>query len=76
MPTIIYSDAIVDENGALINNTPAGKYAIADIGTILDCISRGEIVCGTGRPYPVNWNSDNDGLPWTNSVSDIPWKNY
>ena len=63
MPTIIYTDAITGENGMLINTTPAGKYAVANLDTILDCIAKGEIVCGTGQPYPVNWN-DEDNAPW------------
>lgn len=72
MPRVIYTDSIIGGNGMPINNTPAGVYAVATLDTILDCISRGELVCGTGRPYPVDWANEDDA-PWRTDTSNI-WK--
>ena len=73
MPQIIYTDNVIGDNGKPINTTPAGVYAIADMSTILSCIERGELVCGTGNPYPVDWNDD-DNPPWSSSNNMNPWK--
>lgn len=79
MPRIIYTDAVVGENGSLLNTTPAATYATTDLSTILDIIARGEIQCNTGIPLDVNWNNTNDQqVPWEEHgpVSTNPWKNY
>lgn len=74
MPQIIYTNNLIGDNGEPINTTPAGKYAITSLDKILDCIARGEIICGTGQPYPINWNDKkNDNPPWVNSASEVPW---
>ena len=80
MPQIIYTDTVIGEDGLPLNNTPGAQYAAADIETILECIARGEIQCGTGENFPVDWPNDtgNDTSPWfTNGPqSSGPWKKY
>lgn len=78
MPTIIYTDNPIGANGLPINTTPGATYIKTDLASILDCIARGEIQCGTGQPYPVDWNtSPDEQLPWEDGpASSIPWKNY
>lgn len=63
MPMIIYTDNIIGENGLPINTTPAATYLMTDIGSILDRIKDGTIQCGTGKPYPINWVTDNQPEP-------------
>lgn len=62
MPSIIYTDTVIGDDGSPINNTPAGLYAVADLATILDRIRDGSIPCGTGQTYPVEW--EGSSLPW------------
>jgi hypothetical protein len=77
MPRIIYIDNVADENGNLLNTTPAATFATTDLSTILDNIANGSIPCGTGKPLPVNWGKD-DKAPWdTNGPnSDGNWNTY
>ena len=75
MPQIIYTNNLIGDNGKPINTTPAGKYAITDLAVILDCIARGEIICGTGQPYPVEWKEE-DTLPWSDDQRQVPPHNY
>lgn len=80
MPQIIFTDTVIGEDGLPLNNTPGAQYAAADIETILECIARGEIQCGTGENFPVDWPNDtgSDTVPWfTNGPqSSGPWKKY
>ena len=78
MPSIIYTDTMVGANGELVDNTPAGKYASASVATILDAINRGEIECGTGKPYPINTQtSPQEEPPWEQSPPGTPgWNRY
>ena len=79
MPQIIYTDNICGNDGVPLNTTYAAVYATTDFNNILDAIARGDIVCGTGQPLPVNWNEDpNADLPWEvdGPKSSNPWKNY
>lgn len=64
---IIYTDQLASNNdGNPVNATPAAIYAgITDFAVFLSNIATGEIPSGTGQPFPVNWNSENeDYLPW------------
>lgn len=79
MPQIIYTDTLVGTNGNPLNTTYAATYTTTDLATILDLIAKGEIVCGTGQPMDVNWNtSPEQEVPWENGgpSSTNPWKNY
>ena len=79
MPQIIYTDTLLDENGLPLNTTPAATYKAADLETILDCVARGEIVCGTGEDFPVDWPSSVDeNVPWFSNgpQTRTPWKKY
>ncbi len=77
MPQIIYIDKVADENGNLLNTTPAATFATTDLSTILDNIANGVIPCGTGKPFPVNWGPD-DKAPWAEDgpTPSGDWKNY
>lgn len=62
---IIYTDSLVGADGGLLNTSPAATYKIVDLSTILDRINDGVIKCGTGKPYPVNWeDNDENEIPW------------
>ena len=79
MPQIIYTDTVVGDDGLPLNTTPAATYAVADLSTILDCVARGEIECGTGEDLPVDWPESADAnLPWAQNgpQSSGPWKQY
>ena len=80
MPQIIYTDTMMGEDGLPLNTTPAAKYAVADLDTILDCIARGELPCGTGEDYPADWPNDvgSDATPWFDNgpKSNTPWRQY
>lgn len=79
MPTIIYTDNVVGENGLPLNTTPAATYATTELATILDRIADGSIPCNTGQPYPVNWKtSPEQNTPWDTGgpSSSNPWKQY
>lgn len=72
MPSIIYTDTFVGDNGIPINNTPAGLYAVTDLSTILDRINDGSIPCGTGQPYSVEWQ---ESAPWESGDMNNRWMN-
>ena len=58
--------------------TPAVKVD-ADLSTILDLIAKGEIRCGTGVPLDVNWNDNDNGVPWSTDSpvkAGNPWSQY
>lgn len=79
MPQIIYTDMLVGENGSLLNTTPAATYAATDLSIILDLIAKGEIRCGTGVPLDVNWNDNDNGVPWSTDSpvkAGNPWSQY
>lgn len=79
MPQIIYTDTAMGDDGLPLNTTPAARYAAMDLASIFDCIVRGELPCGTGEIYPVDWpDSDNGDLPWSQNgpQSSGPWCNY
>lgn len=63
---IIYTDSNVSLFGTQM--TPAHTHAaVTDFANILDDLACGNIPCNTGRPFPVNWkteNNDNDLPPW------------
>lgn len=66
MPMVIYTDnSNIGANGQPINTSPAGIYALTDLDQILDLIENGKLQCGTGQPYPVDWDDDDDDrAPW------------
>lgn len=78
--SIIYYDQVIDQSGNPRNNTPAGIYiGVHNFASILDNIASGEIVTGTGTPYPVNWEDNpEDKLPWfpngPNTGKFDPWE--
>lgn len=79
MPQIIYTDTMMDDNGLPLNTTPAATYSAMDIATILDCVSRGELVCGGGEDYPIEWEDDAScELPWGQNgpKTTTPWRQY
>lgn len=77
---ILYADKEImpmDANGVTTEMTPAHTYAMTnDFSKILDGLVNGEIPCGSGRPFDVNWNSDNSNqLPWYDGRSTEPFIN-
>lgn len=79
MPQIIYTDTMVGDNGLPLNTTPGAKYCALDLASILDLIVRGELQCGTGEDFPVDWPSDDAAnAPWAQNgpQSSGPWKEY
>lgn len=76
---IIYTDTAMGEDGLPLNTTPAAKYAVMSLADILDCVSRGEIPCGGGEDYPVDWpDNDSANVPWSQNgpTPSGPWKQY
>lgn len=76
---IIYTDTVMGDDGLPLNTTPFAKYATMDLASILDCVARGELPCGGGEEYPVDWPSNNSAnLPWGSGgpTSSSPWKQY
>lgn len=57
------------------NVTPAHVYAaVNDFSVILEELAKGNIPSGTGQPFDVNWNTEenenfNNGSPWLNQNS-------
>lgn len=80
MPQIIYTDTMMGADGLPLNTTPAAQYTGVDIPSILECIQRGEIPCGQGNDYPVDWPNDtgSNNPPWNQGgpQSSGPWKYY
>lgn len=76
---IIYTDSTSEFIGTSL--TPAHTYAaMTDFSNILDDLARGNIPCGTGEPFPVNWdNKSNDNqVPWFEghpNTNPNPWSN-
>lgn len=70
---IIYTDS----NVAMFGNegtqlTPAHTYATtSNFANILDDLAKGNIPCGTGQPFPVNWKTEtnNNNPPWINRTN-------
>lgn len=69
---IIYTDSdamVFGDGGGCSEITPAHHYLLTtDFSIILDELANGNIPCGTGKPFPVNWKNDSadDNLapPW------------
>lgn len=58
---IIYTDSNTGVFGTQI--TPAHTHAATtDFSNILDDLANGNIPCGTGQPFPVNWKTDGDNI--------------
>lgn len=79
---ILYTDKGImptNPNGTAVEMTPAHTYAMTnDFSKILDGLARGEIPCGSGRPFNVNWANDNDKsvqLPWYDDRYTEPFIN-
>lgn len=54
---IIYTDGEIGSKPI----TPAHRYSYQnDFAKILEDIERGEIPCGSGRPFPVQWANAED----------------
>lgn len=79
MQFIYTTDTAMGDNGLPLNNTPFAKYCALDLASILDLIVKGELPCGTGEDFPVDWpNSDSANTPWAQNgpTSSGPWKTY
>lgn len=73
---IIYTDSNSEFIGT--NLTPAHTHAATtDFANILDDLSKGNIPCGTGQPFPVNWENDSktdpNQPPWIDGSQPINW---
>lgn len=65
---IIYTDSNVGLFGTQM--TPAHTHAATtDFANILDDLARGNIPCNTGKPFPVNWKTENNNV----DENDLPW---
>lgn len=62
---ILYSDGPLGSKPI----TPAHRYVFqSDFGKILEDIERGEIPCGSGKPFPVEFERPEDnpsGMDWS-----------
>lgn len=57
--------------------TPAHRYVYqGDFAKILEDIERGEIPCGSGQPFPVEFADPNDDLSKMNQGWDVPTTTY
>ena len=66
---IIYTDSQTSVFGTQI--TPAHTHAATtDFSNILDDLANGNIPCGTGEPFPVNWSTDQ---PNVQDANRPPW---
>ena len=77
---ILYADKgnmSMDANGAPTEMTPAHTYIMTtDFSKILDGLVNGDIPCGSGRPFDVNWNNDNSNhVPWYDGRNTEPFIN-
>lgn len=72
---IIYADQMSGD-GVDINMSPATIYSgVINFATILDNIANGEIPVASGRPFPVNWKSSDDDMPWyPDKPNTNPWQ--
>ena len=77
---ILYADTGImstDANGNNTEMTPAHTYIMTtDFSKILDGLVNGEIPCGSGRPFDVNWTSDKSNrVPWYDDRNTEPFIN-
>ena len=79
MPQIIYTNTLMGDDGLPLNTTPAAKYVGLDLASIFDLIIRGELQCGNGEDYPVEWDENSAAnAPWAQGgpQSSGPWYQY
>lgn len=68
-----------------IEMSPAMAYSAEnDLSHILDDIAKGDLPCGSGEPFPVNWdltqkgeNTEHTSPPWRATENGFynPWAN-
>jgi hypothetical protein len=76
---IIYTDTQLGADGLPLNTSPAAQYGVTDLEDILDCIARGELECGTGEDFEVDWPDNvTEEIPWfaNGPKSNTQWRNY